>query len=73
MKEKKKLLSEIGEEIKKARKAKGLTLADLEATTDLSKKQLIKIEQGKVNLTAYSLYKLVYVLELNPAKLLNPE
>jgi len=43
-------LKKIAIAVKKNRLKKGLTLFDLEIMTELSKRQLIRIEQGKANL-----------------------
>lgn len=69
--EKQQLLKMIGKEVRKLRQGKGLTLFDLEAMTDISKKQLLKIEQGKANLTTYSLYRLVISLEMDINEMFN--
>ena len=69
--EKQQLLKKIGKEMRKLRRERGLTLFDLEAMTDISKKQLLKIEQGKANLTTYSLYKLAISLEMDIEKVFN--
>lgn len=67
------LFKHIGTVVRSARQAKGLTLLDVEVLTDISKRQLIKIEQGQSNVSAYSLHKLVTVLEIDTVRLLLPE
>ena len=58
-------LKKIALSVKKGRVKKGLTLFDLEVMTDISKRQLIRIEQGKTNLAAYTLHKLIISLEID--------
>ena len=58
-------LKKVAIAVRKGRIKKGLTLLDLEVMTDLSKRQLIRIEQGKANLVAYTLNKLITALELD--------
>lgn len=58
-------LKKVAIAVKKGRAKKGLTLFDLEVMTDISKRQLIRIEQGKANLAAHTLYKLVTSLEID--------
>jgi transcriptional regulator with XRE-family HTH domain len=58
-------LKKVAIAVKNGRTKKGLTLLDLEVMIDLSKRQLIRIEQGKSNLTAYTLHKLITSLEID--------
>ena len=58
-------LKKVAIAVKKSRTKKGLTLFDLEIATEISKRQLIRIEQGKANLAAHTLYKLVDTLEID--------
>jgi len=62
-------LKKVASAVKKGRAKKGLTLFDLEIMTDLSKRQLIRIEQGKASLASYTLYKLMNALDLDPKEL----
>jgi transcriptional regulator with XRE-family HTH domain len=62
-------LKRVAVAVKKGRINKGLTLFDLEIMTDLSKRQLIRIEQGKANLAAHTLYKLISALEIDATEL----
>ena len=58
-------LKKVAMAVKNGRAKKGLTLLDLEVMTELSKRQLIRIEQGKANLAAYTLHKLITTLEID--------
>ena len=58
-------LKKVAIAVKNGRTKKSLTLFDLEVMTDISKRQLIRIEQGNANLAAYTLYKLVTALEID--------
>ena len=64
-------LKKIALSVKKGRVKKGLTLFDLEVMTDISKRQLIRIEQGKANLAAFTLHKLITALEIDIKELFN--
>jgi transcriptional regulator with XRE-family HTH domain len=62
-------LKKVAIAVKNGRTKKRLTLFDLEVMTDISKRQLIRIEQGKANLAAYTLCKLINALEIEVKEL----
>ena len=61
-------LTAIGNNIRKERKKKGLTLAALGEDIGLDKGNLQRIEQGK-NITLITLAKISAFLEINPTRL----
>ncbi len=59
----------IGKEVRRYRTLKGMSLFDLEALTDISKKQLLKIEQGKVDFRLITLLKIADALDIEAWKI----
>jgi len=62
-------LKKVATAVKNERSKKGLTLLDLEVMTEISKRQLIRIEQGTASLESFTLYKLVTALEIDITEL----
>lgn len=63
------LAKKIGENIKRIRKKLGITQAELARRCFKDKQAMEKIENGKVNPTAYSLYQVAKALNTDPADL----
>ena len=61
-------LKQVGDNIRKERLKKGITLAGLGEDIGLDKSNMHKIEQGK-NITLLTLLKIAAFLELHPNKL----
>lgn len=55
----------LGERIRKLRLEKGLTIKKLAAESEMEYVQLSRIELGKINTTAYQLFKLSKALQLD--------
>ncbi len=55
----------LGERIRTLRLEKGLTIKKLAAESEMEYVQLSRIELGKINTTAYQLFKLSKALELD--------
>jgi transcriptional regulator with XRE-family HTH domain len=66
-------LEKFGNNLRRLRKAKGLTLRDLSAACNIDYSNILKIEQGKINITFTSIIDLASALELNPSALLEYE
>jgi transcriptional regulator with XRE-family HTH domain len=54
----------IGENIRRIRKQRSLTLKELADTVEIEKSNLIPIEKGRVNVTISTLYKLAKALNV---------
>lgn len=63
------IYKEIGENIKRERKNRGLTLEQLGEDVGWDKAQMQKVEKGR-NITVLTLFKLAASLEADPAKLI---
>lgn len=59
----------VGETLKTARIAKGLTVRDLEAKTGLANNHISRIENGKYNATIDTIALIAHALELNAVSL----
>lgn len=66
---KQELSKKIGDNIKRIRKKQGITQAELARRCFKDKQAMEKIENGKVNPTAYSLYLVAKALNVDPADL----
>jgi transcriptional regulator with XRE-family HTH domain len=66
-------LEKFGNNLRRLRKAKGLTLRDLSAACNIDYSNILKIEQGKINITFTSIIDLASALELNPSVLFEYE
>ena len=58
------LLSDLGKQIKKVRLAKGLSQKELSYTCAIEKSTLSKIENGKVNISYFTLARISKCLEV---------
>lgn len=56
----------LGNQVKKLRKEKGLTLGELGLRGDLDKHVLSRVENGKKKINVYSLNKICEALEITP-------
>ncbi len=66
----KKLLKEFGDNLKRIRKSKKLSIRKLALEADIDYTGLFKIEAGVTNLTYTTLIALAVALEIDPADLL---
>jgi transcriptional regulator with XRE-family HTH domain len=64
MKDKESFTIQLGIQLKKIRKQKGISLAELGLRGDFDKHALSKIENGKKEITVYSLQKICVSLEI---------
>lgn len=69
--EKLELAKLIGNNIKRLRKEKGISQAELGRLCFKDKQAIEKIENGKVNATAYTLYQISEALEVDVKEFLN--
>lgn len=68
---KKKICKEFGNNLKKIRKARALSLRMLAAASGLEHKQIARIENGEVNLTLSTIVFLAEALAMDPRDLLS--
>lgn len=66
-------LKTFGENLKKIRKKKSLSLRVLSASCSIDYSDISKIEKGKVNITILTLTELAMGLDIHPKKLLDFE
>ena len=59
------LALKVGGNIRKARKARNLTIKDLAFNADVEYTQVSRIERGKINTSMYQLYIISIALEVN--------
>lgn len=64
-------LKGFGENLKKIREAKGLSLRDLSALCTIDYGDISKMENGKINITILTVQELAEALEVKPRKLLD--
>ncbi|MCW8898300.1 MAG: helix-turn-helix domain-containing protein [Flavobacteriales bacterium] len=69
--DKSELQDKIGKRIIELRTQKGLSQSDLARACMKDRQSIEKIENGKVNPTAYTLYEIAQALSVNPSELLN--
>lgn len=62
--DKKEILQQVGELLRQAREAKGLTLIELEVRSGVNAGEISRIERGKRNLAFTTLVKLAQGLEM---------
>lgn len=65
-----KLLREVGANLRKARKAKGISIESLANQSDLDYSQIRRMEVGKVNYSLSQLYRVAYFLKIDPKQIL---
>lgn len=68
--QKEKIIREFGSNLKKIRKAKGLSLRELAIEADMEHKHIEKIEKGITAPTIPTLYALAAALQIDPRDLL---
>lgn len=66
-------LKAFGENLKKSRKKKSLSLRNLSTSCSIDYSDISKIEKGKVNITIMTLTDLAKGLDIHPQKLLDFE
>lgn len=64
-------LKKLGNHLRKLREDKGLTLRELSSACSIDYSNILKIEQGKINVTFTTILDLASALELHPSVLLN--
>jgi len=68
-----KALKEFGENLRKLRKDKGLSLREMSYACSIDNSKIAKIEKGKINITLTTLLQLAVALETHPSSLLDYE
>jgi transcriptional regulator with XRE-family HTH domain len=66
-------LKKFGNNLRKLRKDRKLTLRDLSSACNIDYSNILKIEQGKINITFTTIIDLATALELNPSILFEYE
>jgi len=66
-------LKKLGLNIKKLRKAKGLSFRELSYACDIDNSKITKIEKGQINITFTTILQLAKALEVHPSKLLQTD
>ncbi|HWK04865.1 MAG TPA: helix-turn-helix transcriptional regulator [Puia sp.] len=69
----KKALKEFGENLRKLRKDKGLSLREMSYACSIDNSKIAKIEKGMINITLTTLLQLAVALEIHPSSLLDYE
>jgi DNA-binding Xre family transcriptional regulator len=69
----KKVLKRFGENLRKLRKAKGLSLREMSYACSIDNSKIAKIEKGMINITFTTLLQLASALEAHPSLLLDYE
>jgi transcriptional regulator with XRE-family HTH domain len=69
----KKALKEFGENLRKLRKEKGLSLREMSYACNIDNSKIAKIEKGRINITLTTLLQLAVALEIHPSSLLDYE
>ena len=67
----KKALKKFGENLRKLRKQKKLSLRQMSYACSIDNSKIAKIEKGKINITITTLLQLALALETHPSSLLN--
>lgn len=73
MNEKKKFQEDLGQNIRRIRNGQNLTVEKLALEAGLSYSQVSRIELGKINTSAFMLYRLCLVLKIDGGELFPPE
>jgi transcriptional regulator with XRE-family HTH domain len=68
-----KYLVTLGENIKRLRETKGLSLRQLSYACNIDNSKIAKIEKGQINVTFTTLMQLANALELHPSELLRTD
>jgi transcriptional regulator with XRE-family HTH domain len=66
-------LKRLGENIRRLRTKKGLSLRELSASCTIDHSDISKIENGAVNITFLTLIELAKALEVNPGEIIDFE
>ena len=66
----KKVLKKFGENLRKLRKNKGLSLREMSYACSIDNSKIAKIEKGMINITFTTLLQLAVALEAHPSSLL---
>jgi len=69
----KKVLKRFGENLRKLRKEKGLSLREMSYACSIDNSKIAKIEKGMINITFTTLLQLAVALEAHPSVLLGYE
>ena len=69
----KKALKKFGENLRKLRNEKGLSLREMSYACSIDNSKIAKIEKGKINITLTTLLQLSVALEIHPSTLLDYE
>ena len=69
----KKVLKKFGENLRKLRKEKGLSLREMSYACSIDNSKIAKIEKGMINITFTTLLQLAVALEAQPTVLLEYE
>ena len=69
----KKALKKFGENLRKLRKAKGLSLREMSSACNIDNSKIAKIEKGMINITYTTLLQLALALEMHISSLVNYE
>jgi transcriptional regulator with XRE-family HTH domain len=69
----KKVLKKFGENLRKIRKTKGLSLREMSYACSIDNSKIAKIEKGMINITFTTLLQLAVALEVRPVALLDYE
>jgi len=67
----KKVLKNFGENLRKLRKQKGLSLREMSYACSIDNSKIAKIEKGMINITFTTLLQLAVALEIHPSSLLD--
>ena len=69
----KKVLKKFGENLRKLRKGKDLSLREMSYACSIDNSKIAKIEKGMINITFTTLLQLAAALETHPSSLLDYE
>ena len=69
----KKVLKKFGENLRRLRKEKGLSLREMSYSCSIDNSKIAKIEKGMINITFTTLLQLATALERHPSSLLDYE
>jgi transcriptional regulator with XRE-family HTH domain len=69
----KKVLKKFGENLRRLRKEKGLSLREMSYACSIDNSKIAKIEKGMINITLTTMLQLATALEMHPSTLLEYE
>jgi transcriptional regulator with XRE-family HTH domain len=67
----KEILQQFGANLKRIRMAKGYSLRDLEASSEIDNSKISRMEQGETNVTILTVIKLAQALEVDISELIS--